>query len=254
LVADEGLWETLSSDMARFATKAERKAGSNEPRPAAPSPDGSGHEAEQPSAVLKADYLIRDRPKRIPADDPWLQLGASDRILGVVNAYRGLLTKLVDLQRWYTVPFPQARDRVKSQRWHRDPEDNHVVKLFVYFNDVDEEAGPFEYVPGSATNDRYRRLWPWTPTKHAYPTDEDWESNVAPGEQLSATGPAGTVILCDTTGFHRGGMAITRPRILSTYTYVSPASLASRLKERRFKVDWKGDKQRYSPAARYALR
>ena len=42
LVADEGLWETLSGDMARFAAKAERKVRSKEPRAQAPTPAGSG--------------------------------------------------------------------------------------------------------------------------------------------------------------------------------------------------------------------
>jgi Phytanoyl-CoA dioxygenase (PhyH) len=237
LVGDSGLWETLAEEMARFERKAEKKT-----------PQGEGRRE------LKADFLIRDRPKRLESDDPWLRLGTSAEILSVVNAYRGLLTKLVDFQRWYTVPFPEARERVKSQRWHRDPEDKHVVKVFVYFSDVDEEAGPFQYVPGSATEGRYRRFRPWKPTKHEYPTDEEWEARVGAGEELSATGPAGTVILCDTTGFHRGGLAISSPRVLSTYTYVSPASLISGLKERRFKVDWKGNKESFPTSARYALR
>lgn len=232
-----GLWDALSADMARFSQKAERKP-----------PSGGG----KPS--LKADYLIRDRPKRISSEDPWLRLGAGEEILGIVNTYRGLWTKLVEFQRWYTVPFPEAAERVKSQRWHRDPEDKHVVKVFVYFSDVDQGAGPFEYVPGSATEPEYRSFFPWRPMKHIYPSDEEWEGTVSEAEQLSAIGPAGTVIICDTTGFHRGGLAISSPRILSTYTYVSPASLVSGLKERRFKVDWGKAKDELSKAARFALR
>ena len=41
------------------------------------------------------------------------------------------------------------------------------------------------------------------------------------------TGPEGTLIFCNTAGFHRGGFSTTKPRVLATATYSSPASLAS---------------------------
>ena len=41
------------------------------------------------------------------------------------------------------------------------------------------------------------------------------------------TGPAGTLLFCNTAGFHRGGFSTTAPRVLATATYSSPASLAS---------------------------
>src|SRR5439155_1288274 len=79
-------------------------------------------------------------------------------ILDVVDGYRGEPARLIDFDNWYTIPEARADTRVKSQRWHRDPWDNHIVKVFVYFSDVDEEAGPFEYVPGSAAGGRYGDL------------------------------------------------------------------------------------------------
>lgn len=39
------------------------------------------------------------------------------------------------------------------------------------------------------------------------------------------TAPRGTVILCNTSGLHRGGFSTARPRVLATATYCSPASL-----------------------------
>ena len=39
--------------------------------------------------------------------------------------------------------------------------------------------------------------------------------------------PAGTLLFCNTAGFHRGGFSTTAPRVLATATYSSPASLAS---------------------------
>ena len=48
------------------------------------------------------------------------------------------------------------------------------------------------------------------------------------------TGPKGTLLFCNTAGFHRGGFSTTNPRVLATATYSSPASLAS-LTERSYK-------------------
>ena len=100
-----------------------------------------------------------------------------------------------------------------SQRWHRDPEDDHIVKMFIYFSDVDEEAGPFEYVRDSAAGGKYGDVFPWG-QGHRYPSAEELEAAVDPDDRLTMTGPAGTVIFCDTAGFHRGGFARTKPRIL----------------------------------------
>src|SRR5206468_4109568 len=94
-------------------------------------------------------------PWRFAADDRWLRVGLSDEILGIVNAYRGEPTFLIDLDNWYTIPDPEAQERVRSQQWHRDPWDNHIVKVFIYFSEVDEQAGPFEYVRGSSAGGTY---------------------------------------------------------------------------------------------------
>ena len=98
---------------------------------------------------------------RLATGGPWLRFAVGDPLLDVVNAYRGLRTKLVDYDHWYTVPFSEDYERVKSQQWHRDPEDQHVVKVFLYFSDVDEGAGPFEYVPGSTQGGPFGELFAW---------------------------------------------------------------------------------------------
>jgi hypothetical protein len=120
--------------------------------------------------------------------------------------------------------------------------------VFVYFSDVDANAGPFEYVPQSAPGERFGDLWPWQP-EGIYPPQEEFESTIPAPEWLTATGPAGTVIFCDTSGFHRGDWARTNPRILSTHTYVGSASA----KRPRFELEPALDRGELSPAARSVL-
>ena len=56
-----------------------------------------------------------------------------------------------------------SSERKASQRWHRDFNDRHLLKAFLYLVDVDEETGPFEYVAGSARGGPLRHHWPWRP-------------------------------------------------------------------------------------------
>jgi hypothetical protein len=147
---------------------------------------------------------------------------------------------------WFTVPYPRS-ERIASQQWHRDPEDEHVVKVFVYFTEVDEEAGPFEYVRGSSAGGRYADLWPWA-DGHRYVEAEELEAAVPPEDRLTVTGPAGTAIVCDTGGFHRGGFAQSRPRVLSTSTYLLPDT-----RKRRFKVEYHGEQSSLPPQVRFVL-
>jgi len=191
----------------------------------------------------------KDSKPRFSIDSPWLRIAASEFLLDVVNSYRERLTRLFYLDNWFTVPYPGADQRVASQRWHRDPEDEHIVKVFVYFSDVDEAAGPFEYVRGSTEGGRYGDLWAWG-DGHRYPPPDELESAVAPEDRVTVTGPAGTIILCDTGGFHRGGFARENPRILAIQTYLRQDRKEGK---RRFTVDFAGREETLSPQVRAAL-
>ena len=122
-----------------------------------------------------------------------------------------------------------------SQLWHHDPEDLKLVKVFIYLGAVDEGAGPFQYIPGSAGNGPYSRDFPWRPLGDTYPPEDQLFHRVSPSSVVSCVGPAGTIIFCNTSGFHRGGFATTAPRTMAVYNYASPASLNS-LARRNFRV------------------
>jgi hypothetical protein len=136
-------------------------------------------------------------------------------------------SKLEYVDVWYSVPQPAVAERISSQRWHRDYNDKHLLKVFLYLVDVDENMGPFQYVAGSQPGGLYGNAWGWQPLGKHYPTEEELEARV-PGDAVQTfTGPAGTLVFCNTAGFHRGGFSTTDPRVLATATYSSPASLAS---------------------------
>ena len=64
------------------------------------------------------------------------------------------------------------------------------------------------------------------------------------------TGPKGSLLFCNTAGFHRGGFSTSDPRVLATVTYSSPASLAS-LTERSYR--YTGQLDELDAPTRFAL-
>ncbi len=160
-------------------------------------------------------------------DDPWFRTVASHRLLDLANTYLEMWSKLEYVDVWYSVPQPADAARVSSQRWHRDYNDKHLLKVFLYLVDVGESMGPFQYVPGSQPGGPYADAWAWEPLGNNYPTEEELEALVPASAVKAFTAPKGTLIFCNTAGFHRGGFSTTDPRVLATATYSSPASLAS---------------------------
>jgi hypothetical protein len=240
LVPDPAVWNELEQDAARFVTETE---------------SGLEREREGGESALRRragkEFLVRKYSWGIELglDDPWLRLGVNPRLLDLANAYLGMRSKLEYVDVWYTPPAG-GEERQSSQRWHRDFNDRHLLKAFIYFVDVDEQTGPFEYVPRSAPGGELDRLWPWRPLGDNYPPEDAFADRVD-GNSVTFTAPKGTIIFCNTAGFHRGGFATGNPRVLATLTWDSPASLKA-LSERNYIFNAAGDAE-LSATQRYAL-
>jgi ectoine hydroxylase-related dioxygenase (phytanoyl-CoA dioxygenase family) len=240
LVPDPQVWHELQAEADRFVQETEAELE---------------REREGGETALRRregkEFVVRKYAYDVELglDDVWLRLGLNKRLLDIANSYLGMWTKLEYIDVWYTPPIGVG-DRRSSQRWHRDFNDRHLLKAFLYLGDVDEESGPFEYVPKSAPGNELEHLWPWRPLGDNYPPEAELDEKIA-GRAVSFTAPKGTLIFCNTSGFHRGGFARSRPRVLATVTYSSPASLAS-LTERNYRLRVNGS-DGLDPAQRYAL-
>jgi hypothetical protein len=234
------LWGELAADIEPFVRQAAEWA------------QRLGDTPEEKEDVIVRRFfkgqLARKKLTTFSLESPWLRYAASPVLLDVVNAYAPEQRRLFYIDNWFTVPYHGVSERVASQRWHRDAEDEHVVKVFVYFSDVDEEAGPFEYVRSSAAGGELGTLWSWADGLR-YPPADEFETAVPTADRLTLTGPAGTMIICDTGGFHRGGFARTKARVLSVSSYLP---VERREGMRRFKVDLAGE-EALPPQMRFAL-
>jgi hypothetical protein len=222
LVPDVAVWEELQEDAARFVSETE----------SALEREAKGEQSELRRRAGK-EFLVRKYSwgMQLGLSDPWLQLGVNPRLLDLANAYLQMWSKLEYVDVWYT-PAAGSNERRASQRWHRDFNDRHLLKAFLYLVDVDDDAGPFEYVPGSAPGGELDQLWPWRPLGENYPPDDEFSERIN-GRSVTFTAPKGTIIFCNTSGFHRGGFAREKPRVLATWTWDSPASLKA-LSERNY--------------------
>lgn len=187
--------------------------------------------------------LIRSHG-RIPASSPVLKVALDRKLLEIVASYMGLWPRLHSIGAWLNYPTPA--DAEASQLWHRDPEDLRIIKVFIYLEDVGEQNGPFTYVPkthpfGSRAeralecrakridDDRMRRYFP----------EKRWRV---------CTGPANTMILADTVGFHRGGKPAVGTRLLITFTYTSATPFVERPLAIKGRPEWAT-----SPIQEYAM-
>jgi ectoine hydroxylase-related dioxygenase (phytanoyl-CoA dioxygenase family) len=248
---DQGLWAKLQVERDRFVERVEADLAKRRAKEEKRARKGKARE----KSLGKGDYIMRGLGKDVPllgADDPLLRLAISDRVLDVVNSYLDLWSKLTYVDFWYTPPAAAGVDRVSSQRWHRDYNDERLVKVFIYLTDVNRDTGPLEYVPGSTLRGEYAREWPWRPVSNdLYPPQDEFNDRIPESAQVALTAPEGAMIFCNTSGFHRGGYATgDRPRVMAVYNYSSPASLAA-LTLRNFDADVSRDG--LSEQAAYAL-
>jgi len=148
-----------------------------------------------------------------------------DRVLAIANSYLGVCSRVKYLDLWYNLPCDEADPSVDSERWHRDNEDNQLIKLFLYLSDVDERSGPLSYIRGTQPGGRYGSLYPNNPPTGSFPPDGALERDLPDAEMYSCVGNAGTLLLYDACGFHRGGRTSNKPRIMLVATYASEAAL-----------------------------
>lgn len=173
------------------------------------------------------DYIIRyyGNSAQIPAECALLRMGLSASILSVVNGYMGMWAKLNYMDAWNTIPEPaDSKAPAASQRWHRDPEDIQLCKLFLYHSEVNDGAGPLHYLPNCRPGEKYGELWPQELPNGAVVPDNEFETKAPRSDWRICRGGPGTIVFADTVGFHMGGRATERNRVFSHWTFTTPGS------------------------------
>ena len=185
------------------------------------------HEARNKAEVNRKKKFLLDLwgPNQvIDLEQPFVKLSLEDRVLGAISEYLGVCPKFYYYLLNVALVVPEWERAVQSQKWHRDPEDKKMCKTFIYLNDVDESTGPFFYIKGSQHGGKWRNFYPQRPPHGVYPPEGIVEKTIPPNEIFTATGRAGTIIFCDTSGLHKGGYATKKERIMFTAGFITKAS------------------------------
>lgn len=158
---------------------------------------------------------VRPSLDELLADLSLWQWGLQDRLLDVIENYLGVPARYygADVRR------EVGNSQVEGVRqWHRDAEDRRTVKILVWLNDVDEQGGPYAYLPLAESLQAVDRLR----YVSGFVDDGRLGHSVPAGTARSVTGPKWTALVADNCRLlHRATPPVARDRYSVTFTWSS---------------------------------
>jgi hypothetical protein len=167
--------------------------------------------------------LLLGAHPRFDAGSIWNRFAKQKSLQQIADGYFSMKdTEIRDYNVWHNLPTNGAPRA--SQLWHRDREDLKILKIFVYFTDVDAGSGPLHYAPGTHIGGKVKT----DPEYHdengvKRSTDEQMNKVVSDKDWITAVAKKGAIIFADTHGYHKGGLVREKDRILYNCMYTSPA-------------------------------
>ena len=179
-----------------------------------------GFKPEKATAVKANTCWVSDQQDvlRIPE----IQRIAFDRnLLGIVQEYLGAPPILVQSNCWWSLRYSEDASALSgsAQQFHQDKEFVKFIKVFIYLTDVTDDNGPHMYVAGSARD--YTSHVPEGYKMSSRMADEDILDAYLPDRVKTLTGTKGTIIIEDTSGFHKGQPVREGYRLLAQLEYAS---------------------------------
>jgi hypothetical protein len=117
-----------------------------------------------------------------------------------------------------------------SQLLHSDHDDDKLMKIFIYLNDVTIESGPLEIVNKNITEEIIKiSHYRWGQEHRQYKSHDDKLLNLYPNSNqiTSLIGNEGTVIIADTANcLHRGSRNPNKERLVLYATYTTRTSFS----------------------------
>jgi hypothetical protein len=183
--------------------------------------------------AVKASALVRE-PRVMRYGQRNFDLGEEIEVptalSAAIDSYFGLET-FVDARYVATIPGRLGVARMQAL-WHSDSEDLITVKVYTFLTDVDAFSGALEYIAESHPKGRFAvpvaELWKHSfvkdPTpEHTFQVPDDLLfMHVRPDLLRRLEGPAGTVVVFDARGLHRGGHVVGGIRQVAVSSHTAP--------------------------------
>ncbi len=160
-------------------------------------------------------FVVHANCQQIMSQSDIFFWGLQERLLNIVENYLGLP---VAYHGSYFRRDLANKVQRKTRLWHKDIEDPHFLKIIIYLNDVDEDGGPFQYIPNDLTADICKTL----KYKHGQISDNVMQKVANSSIWQTCTGSAGTVTIANTGNIlHRGKMPVASDRYSIFFDYTS---------------------------------
>jgi hypothetical protein len=143
------------------------------------------------------------------------QLCTDESILWLMQEYLGASPVLDLLAMWWSTTYKHGAESEAAQLFHFDMDRIKFIKIFFYLKDVTPENGPHCFVRGSHLKRPYELL------RRGYSriSDEDIQKYYPKEDILELCGEAGTILVVDTSGFHKGKPLINGERLLLQFEF-----------------------------------
>ena len=176
------------------------------------------------------NFLVRyyDHKTHLDIEDPIILEVIKGRFFNIARSYLGQDIKISNIDYWLNFDNQAQEAPISSQNWHRDYEDERVLKLFLYFSDVTLNHGPLSYVKGTQKGGEYSDHFPVSPPLGVSGAEQQVSDHFDKRKVKEFCVPKGTLLFADTAGMHKGGFCRGETRFLFTATFTSFAGISPR--------------------------
>ena len=164
------------------------------------------------------ELLIAHYPN-LHKSDLFKTIENNEVLKGIAESYCGVGAKCIASQMWWTYPA-KVDDTLRSKFahfYHRDLDGFNFIKFFVYLTDVESGDGGHFFVSGSHRPSLQERISEKFKINRL--SDYMVASRYRESDIKEMTGAAGTVIVEDTFGLHKGQTPSKNPRLLACFVF-----------------------------------
>jgi hypothetical protein len=166
----------------------------------------------------KSQLVVLTDPKRYEDAPAIFDLVLSDEVIQIASDYLGEVPMLISIKLWWTPVNTHMRG---SQLYHRDGLDwyRRQAKFLFLMNDVDENCGPFTFLPADVSRRVGATLGRAADQERV--TDEQVFRVAKPTDPIPVMGPAGTGGVVDSSRcFHYGARARGGERLMLMFYFM----------------------------------
>ncbi len=177
--------------------------------------------ADNKEYIVMAKQLYPD----FVTKSPLKKLSNKKFLTDIASSYFMQKCKLTYVDYWYTLKSKGDSANVYSQNWHIDPEGDKILKVFIYYSNVNSQSGALQYIKGTQQGGKnYHVMTAAKRNTSFYPNDEFINKSFEEKDITNAGAPIGTVVLADTRGLHRGGKCIADERLMAVAMFLDEGS------------------------------